>query len=131
MGAFSSIDVAQTGVSFSHVWLETVAHNVANLNTVRPGIAEPFRARLLVAQERTGGTGVALANVLEDGREAARVYDPANPIADADGNVTLPVVDLGGQMTDMLVANRTYQANLKVIESGREAYAAALRIGQQ
>jgi flagellar basal-body rod protein FlgC len=39
------------------------------------------------------------------------------------------MVDLGGQMTDLLIANRAYQANLRTVESAREAYQSALRLG--
>jgi len=58
-------------------------------------------------------------------------HDPNHPHADEDGNVTLPVVDLTAQMHDLIVANRTYQANARTIQTAHEAYQSALRIGQQ
>lgn len=136
MTTFSTIDIARTGVGFAHYWMDVVAHNVANVNTVNPGGEEPFRARLVVAQTLGGqisstGSGVVVADVVEDPTAPAQTIDPTHPLADEDGVVTLPVVDLAGQMSDMLLANRTYQANLRSIENAREAYAAALRIGQQ
>jgi flagellar basal-body rod protein FlgC len=136
MSAFSSIDIGRTGVGFAHHWMDAIAHNLANVNTVRPGDAEPFRARLVAAralQEEIvpGGSGVALSRVLESGGAPARTYEPASPLADAEGYVVQPVVDLAGQLSDLIIANRTYQANLKTIETGREAYQAALRLGQR
>lgn len=137
MTAFSGIDIARTGVGFSKYWLDTIAHNMANVNTVRPADQEPFRARLVVAQAQDAphfaptGSGVGVADVVEDGAEAPRVSDPDHPLADEQGYVTQPVVDMAGQMTDLILAQRTYQANLRAIESSKEAYQSALRIGQR
>jgi flagellar basal-body rod protein FlgC len=106
------------------------------VNTVRPAGEEPFRARFVVAQALGAefaptGSGVEVGAVVEDGRDPTRVHDPQHPLADAAGYVTQPVVDLAGQMTDLMLANRTYQMNLKTVETAREAYQSALRIGQR
>lgn len=135
MGAFSSIDIANTGVGFSKYWLDTIAHNLANMNTVRAGDEEPFRARMVVAQQLGGqlastGSGVAVRAIVEQGGDAARVYEPDNPLADEEGYIVRPLVDLTAQMTDLIIAQRSYAANLRVMETGRDAYQAALRLGQ-
>lgn len=130
MSAFSSINIARTGVGFSHFWIDTIADNIANLNTVSSGDQEPFRARMLLAQSLVGG-GVAVGGTRLAEDEVTRISDPGNPLADADGNVALPVVDISTEMSNLMIANRTYQANLRVIESSREAYASALRLGGQ
>lgn len=135
MSTFSSIDIARTGVGVSRYWMDTVAHNLANANTVNPAGEEPFRQRLVVAQEIGGGpyaptgSGARVGDLVEDESEPHRAYDPANPLSDAEGYVTQPVIDLAGQFADLMLANRTLQANLKTIETGREAYQSALRLG--
>jgi len=135
MSSFSAIDIGRTGVGVSRYWMDTVAHNLANVNTVRPAGEEPFRQRMVVAQEIAGGpyaatgSGAQVGDLVEDDTEAPRAYDPANPMADAEGYITQPVVDLAGQMADLMLANRTLQANLRTIETGREAYQSALRLG--
>jgi flagellar basal-body rod protein FlgC len=137
MTTFSIMDVGRTGVGFSRYWMDTIAHNLANVNTVTPGGEEPFRARFVVAQAlgrgpfAPNGSGVGVAAVREAEGDPPRAYDPDHPLADADGVVTLPVVDLAGQLTDLIAANRSYQMNLKSVETGREAYQAALRLGQR
>lgn len=136
MSTFSAMDVGRTGVGFARYWMDTIAHNLANTNTVRGPGEEPFRARMVVAwslggQIAASGSGVAVRELVADATEPGRAYDPGNALADADGYVTQPVVDLAGQMTDLIIANRTYQANLRTIETGREAYQAALRLGQR
>ena len=135
MTAFSSIDIGRTGIGFAHYWLDNIGHNLANVNTVRSTDENPFRARMVVAQEVADatfaetGSGVGVRAVVADGRGPNLVYDPNHPLADEAGLVNMPVVDLAGQMTDLIIANRTYQANARVITGAKEAYEAALRIG--
>lgn len=135
MTAFSAMDIGRTGVGFAHHWIDTLAHNLANVNTIRPADEDPFRARMLVAgplgdQLAPTGSGVHVAGVVEDGSEPMKSYDPTHPLAGEDGNVVQPVVDLTAQMSDLMLASRTYQANLRTIETAKEAYQSALRIGR-
>lgn len=137
MSTFSAIDIGRTGVGFSHQWLDTIAHNIANSNTETAPGEEPFRALRPIARALGGtpfaesGSGVVTAGQVRDEGEAPQAYDPDNPLADEDGMVTKPLVDLGSQMVDMMVAQRGYQANLRTVESAKEAYQAALRLGAQ
>jgi flagellar basal-body rod protein FlgC len=110
--------------------MDTISDNVANVNTVRPAGQEPYRAELVTARSLPGTGGVAVTGTTQQGGEPEVVYDPENPLADGDGYVTRPVVDLSTEMTNMLVATRLYQANLSVMSSAREAYQAALGIGK-
>lgn len=135
MSTFGTMDVGRTGIGFAQYWLDTIAHNLANVSTVRPPDEEPFRARLVVAQSLTdqivdSGSGVAVRGVLEDQRAAPLSYEPNHPLADEDGYISRAVVDIAGQMHDLIVANRTYQANARSIQTAHEAYQSALRIGQ-
>lgn len=135
MSAFSAIDIGRTGAGFSHYWLDVLGHNIANVNTIRPTDEEPFRSRLVVAQANTdeivpSGSGVHVRDVLEDPSDAPRTFNPDHPLADDQGYVTMPVVDLARELTDMIIANRSYQASMRSIDSAREAYSSALRIGQ-
>ncbi len=137
MSLFSAIDVGRTGLGFSHYWLDTIAHNIANVNTTRPTDQDPFRAIRVVAQPlgaepyAATGSGVAVREIVRTDAEAPLVHDPDNPMADADGMVQGAAVDLGTEMTDLILANRTYQANLRTVETAREAYQSALRLGQR
>ena len=132
---FSGIDIGRTGIGFAHYWMDTIGHNLANVNTVRSTDVEPFRARLVVAQEVTAdvlaetGSGVGVRDIVEDRRTSNWVFDPDHPLADEAGYVSMPVVDLAGQLTDLIIANRAYQANARMISGAREAYESALRIG--
>ena len=57
------------------------------------------------------------------------VYDPENPLADGNGYVTRPKLDMTEEMTNMLMATRLYQSNLSVMQQARDSYAQALRLG--
>ena len=58
------------------------------------------------------------------------VNEPDNPLADKDGNVRYPDIDLGSQMGQLIMAQRGYQANLAVVDRAHDAYQAALQLGR-
>lgn len=130
MGMFGALDAASSGVTLGRTWLDATSDNVANINTVRPAGEEPFRARLVVARARAGQDGVDVERLTEKAGPPEVVYDPENPLADQEGYVTRPKVDLTEEMTNIMMASRLYQANLSVMQTARESYQQALRIGQ-
>jgi flagellar basal-body rod protein FlgC len=134
VGAFDAIDIARSGADVSQLWLQAIAHNIANINTVRSADEEPFRAKLVHAEEVLDGDGVGegarAVEILDSDADPMVVFDPDNPLANEDGYVVRPVVDLSKEMTDMIAAQRSYQMNLQVIKTNEETYQAALRIGQ-
>ena len=135
MGAFDTIDIAATGADVSQTWLDAIAHNLANMNTVRATDEEPFRAMLVHAEEALDpsgkGAGSQVREIIRSDGDPMWVYDPDHPLADEEGYVVRAVVDVAAQMSDLIVAQRSYQMNLQVIRSGEEAYQSALRIGRQ
>ncbi len=74
--------------------------------------------------------GVRVAKIATDQTAGPRVYDPSHPDADQDGFVTYPNVNLVVEMTNMLSATRSYEANLSVISSARRMALKALEIGR-
>ena len=75
------------------------------------------------------GDGVTPLRLIESNGESQAVYDPTHPLADEEGRVWRPVVDIAAQMTDLILAGRAYSMNIQVLQHGREAYEAAMRIG--
>lgn len=134
MSIFSAIGIAGTGVTVHRKWLDAVSDNIANINTVRPSDAEAFRARYVVAQAvdyGSGSGGVQVAGIALGGDGEGRlVYEPDHPLADEDGYVRYPDIDLSSQMTQLIMAQRGYQSNLAVVDRARDAYLAALQIGR-
>ena len=130
---FGAFGIAGSGVTVYRKWLDAVADNIANIDTVRSTDSEAFRASYVVAQAvdyGSGDGGVQVAGV-EKGNAAGRlVFEPDHPLADAEGYVRSPDIDLGQQMAQMMMAQRGYQANLAVVDRARDAYQAAIQIGR-
>lgn len=135
MTMFRALDNSVSGANLSRLWMDAIADNIANVNTVRPPDEDPFRARVVIAQSVEGddgiGHGVRPAAIGLYGGEGPLAYDPHHPLADEDGMVRLPVVDMTVEMSNLILASRTYEANLSVIDRVRDSYMAALRIGNR
>lgn len=131
MSIFGAIGVAGSGMTVYRTWLDAISDNLSNLSTVRRTDQDAFQARYVVAESVEGGDGGArVAGVAFGSAEGRLVYEPNNPLADADGYVKYPDIDMSSQMTQLIMAQRGYQANAAVVERAREAYTAALQIGR-
>lgn len=133
MPIFDAIGISGLGTTVYRKWLDAVSDNMANLNTVRRTDEEAFRARYVVAQSLGYGSGEggAVVSGVELGNAEGRVvHEPDHPLADAEGYVRYPDIDLGVQMTSLLMAQRGYQANLAVVERAQQAYMQALQLGR-
>ena len=133
MTTFPVFGVAGSGVTVYRKWLDAVSDNIANVNTVSRSDEAAFQARYVVAeatQLEPGVGGVTVAGIELGSAQGRLVHQPDHPFADADGNVRLPDIDLGSQMTQLMMAQRGYQANLASLERATTAYQAALQLGR-
>jgi flagellar basal-body rod protein FlgC len=128
---FGAIDTAGSGLVVYRKWLDAVSDNIANINDVRATSGPAFQARYVVAQAKDyGNNGGVQVGGIELGKAEGRVaYQPDHPLADAQGMVRLPDIDLGDQMTQLILAQRGYQANLAVVDRAHDAYTQALTLG--
>ncbi|MER1997439.1 MAG: flagellar basal body rod C-terminal domain-containing protein [Arthrobacter sp.] len=127
---FDAIGIAGTSMNVHRKWLDAVADNIANVNTAKSTDEEAFRARYIRAQEGQGVSGVYVASAEFGDAEGRMVYEPEHELADADGYVRYPDIDLGEQMSALIIAQRGYQASAAVVERARSSYEAALQIGK-
>ncbi|MGY1592779.1 flagellar basal body rod protein FlgC [Geodermatophilus sp. SYSU D00708] len=130
---FDSINVAGSGLLAHRKWLDAVSDNISNVNTVTSADEDAFQERFVVAQAvdyGSGEGGVRVARAELGSAEGRLVYEPDNALADADGYVKYPDIDLGEQMTNLIMAQRGYQANLATMERATNAYQAALQLGK-
>jgi flagellar basal-body rod protein FlgC len=138
----SIFNISSTGVNFYKNSLDAIAYNVANINTVRSmeqgavrrqtvvGTADASPAPSMVGTGGTVGNGVSFKMVQSDSGEGLVTFDPEHPLANEDGYVRRPDIDLTTEMADMIIAQRGYQANLAVIQRATESYQAALQLGK-
>ena len=76
------------------------------------------------------GGGVIVRGVVDHAGDPPLMYDPDNPLADDKGYVQGAVVDLAGQMGDLILASRSYQANMSVFKEARDALQVATTLGR-
>lgn len=134
---FPTFQTAGSGLGLFRTWMDAVSDNMANLDTVRPTSEAAFQARFVVAnaigsgqEAMTGGPAGAQVTGISFGDANGRLmHDPSNPLADVDGMVRYPDIDMGDQMTQLMIAQRGYEANLSVIDRAKDAYQQALSIG--
>ena len=133
MSLFGTFGIAGSGLMTHRKWLDAISDNIANINTVTATDEDAFQQRMIVAEAvdyGSGEGGVRVARAEFGSAEGRLVYEPDNALADADGYVKYPDIDLGDQMSQMIMAQRGYQANLAVVERATEAYQAALQLGK-
>jgi flagellar basal-body rod protein FlgC len=130
MTIFGVLGIAGSATTVYRKWLDAVSDNIANINDVAPTSGSAFQARYILAQPRGGEGGVQVGGTALGSATGRVVHEPENPLADVEGNVRYPDIDLGSKMTQLLMAQRGYQANLAVVDRAHDAYQAALQLGR-
>jgi len=145
MSSFKIFDIAGSGISAQSVRLNTVASNLANADSVSGDPATVYKARhpvfesvkaSIAAQALNGANGtdassaaVRVRGIVESTADPNERYEPGNPLANADGNVYSPNVNVIEEMTDMISASRAYQNNVEVMNTSKELMLATLKLG--
>ncbi|MCW2726130.1 MAG: protein of unknown function domain protein [Frankiales bacterium] len=129
---FGAIDNAGSGLVVYRKWLDAVSDNISNINDVRPTSQSAFQARYVVAQAVGYGQagGVQVGGITYGSAAGRMSYQPDHPLADANGMVRVPDIDLAEQMGQLIMAQRGYQANVNVVQRAQEAYQKALELGK-
>ena len=130
MSTFNAIGTAASGVTVYRKWLDAVSDNIANMDNVSKTSEKAFQARYVIAQEAQDGNGAQVGGIALGSAEGQLAYEPDNPLADTEGYVRRPDIDLGSQMAQLMMAQRAYQANISVVDRARESYNAAIQLGK-
>ncbi len=134
---WSSIDVAGSGVTVDQTWINSISSNVANMNDAATPGKPVYQSQTVVAGEQVPlgtvgetamGTGVQVQAIDLGPAQGQIAYEPTNPLANAQGDVAYPVVDVGTQLTNLIQAQTSYQANAKVMSDSQMSYQAILNI---
>ena len=132
MSLFSSLSVSASGMSAQRTRAELLVENMANSETTRTPEGGPYRRKDAVfttAEESSPfsavfqneiGTGVRVAQVVQDDREPERRYLPGHPDADKDGYVAFPRINPAEDMVDLLNASRSYQGNVAAMTAVKD-----------
>lgn len=132
MTIFGAIGTAGTGLTVYRKWLDAVSDNLANSSTVKSTSEAAYQTKYVIASEipSSDGGGVQVAGIALGSAEGRVVYEPDNPLADQQGYVRYPDVDMSSQMTQLIMAQRGYEANAAVVDRAKATYEAALQIGR-
>src|SRR5262245_6538850 len=138
MPSFKIFDVAGSGMSAQSVRLNTVASNLANADSISGDPNTVYKARHPVfeavkaslAQQNGGNAAVHVKGIMESQATPSARYEPGNPLANSDGYVYSPNVNVVEEMVDMISASRAYQNNVEVMNTSKDLMLATLRLGQ-
>ncbi len=134
MNLFDSMNIASSGMSAQRLRLNIISANIANADTVRTPEGGPYKRRDVIFEatpyDDFGNVlkKVRVADIVRDDTPPKLVYDPSNPLANKDGYVAYPNINPVVEMTNMIDAMRTYQANASVIDSAKQMIQAALGV---
>lgn len=147
MSLFGSMNVSASGMTAQRLRMDTISQNIANVNTTRGEDGQPYRRKTVVFEEinqnnnfksmlgryladNRGAHGVKVSSIEEDRAPFIRTYDPNHPDADGDGYVSMPNVNTIEEMTNLISANRSYEANITAFNATKAMVSSALNIGR-
>ena len=140
-------DIAGSGMNAQSVRLNTVASNIANAETVSSSVDQTYRARQAVfatlfdeqqqslggplfAPDTQAGQGVSVMGVVESDAELQARYEPDHPMANEEGYVFYPNVNVVEEMANMMAASRAYQTNVEIMNTAKTMLQRVLTLGQ-
>ncbi|MEJ2692593.1 MAG: flagellar basal body rod protein FlgC [Candidatus Thiodiazotropha sp.] len=137
MSMFKIFDTAATGMSAQSLRLNLVASNMANADAVSSSIEQTYRARQPVfqalldqANPESAASGVKMTGVVESQSPLVQEYAPDHPLANEEGYIFRPNVNLVEEMANMMSASRSYQSNVEVANAAKQLLIATIQMGQ-
>lgn len=138
MSLFRVFDIAGSAMSAQSVRLNTTASNLANANSVSSSANETYRARYPIFQAQLDransaqneAIGVNVAGIVESDAPLVNEFNPNHPLADENGYVYRPNVNIMEEMANMISASRSYQTNVQIADSARKMLSKTLALGQ-
>lgn len=147
MSMFTSFDINASGLSAERYRMDIISENVANANTTRTEDGTPYVRKVVTFAEKDkqtpfsrvlnhqmdsfSGKGVKVSGVYEDKVTPMNmVYDPAHPDADENGYVSYPNVNIITEMTNLIDATRSYEANSTAFNASKSMALKGLELGK-
>ncbi len=146
MALFQAFNISASGMTAERLRMDTIAQNIANINTTRTEDGTPYRRKIVTfgeksvtpftdyydsARARAVGDVVKVTSITEDTETEFKMeYDPTHPDADENGYVYLPNVNTVTEMTNLIDAVRAYEANTTAFDATKAMVQAAMNIGK-
>jgi len=128
-------DIAGSALAAQSVRLNTVASNLANADAVGSDPDAVYKARMPVFRTMTDpassdSAGVQVMGVVESQAAPEKRYEPGHPLADAEGYVYAPNVNVVEEMVNMISASRSYQSSIEVMNTAKDLALRTLTLGK-
>ena len=143
MDFLTALHISTTALSAQRIRMNIVSTNLANVYTTRTPTGGPYRRKLVVMEavpiedfestlrsQTESLRRVRVGEIVEDTSSFRQMYSPGHPHADKAGYVSMPNVDLMTEMADMLIARRSYEANVTAVGATKAMALKALEIGR-
>lgn len=137
MGLFNLFDLAGSALSAQSVRLNTVASNLSNAQVASSTPEAAYRAREPVFSAVLDGLNgesaqprLSVARIVESAAPPRQEYAPHHPLADKDGYIYMPNVNVVEEMANMISTSRSYQSNVEVLNTSKQLLLNTLRLGQ-
>jgi flagellar basal-body rod protein FlgC len=139
MSLFNIMNISSTGMAAETVRLNTTASNIANANSVSSSYDETYRARHPVFgpaleaanKHHMKGVGVEVKGIVESNAPLLAEYAPGNPLADENGYIYKPNVNIVEEMANMMSASKAYETNVQIADTTKRIFRRVLQLGQQ
>jgi len=133
MSLMRTFEIGSTGLVAQSIRLNTTASNIANVETLEGPDGRPYRGRQVVFRttpiQGAPGSGVEVANIVENDAPLRKEFKPGHPRADAQGYVEMPNVNPVEEMVNMISASRSYQTNVDVMNTAKSMLQKTLQLG--
>jgi flagellar basal-body rod protein FlgC len=139
MSLFNIFTVAGSAMTAQNQRLNVVASNLANADSAVSSNGQPYKAKQVLfmsipsaagADPNNASNGVKVSGVVEDQSPMKLIYEPSHPMANKEGFVTMPNVNVVEEMVDMISASRSYQNNVDMMNTAKTLLLKTLSIGQ-
>jgi len=137
MSLFNIFDVAGSALNAQTLRLNTTSSNLANANSASSSIDQIYKARqpvfaTMIRNEfgDNDSVGVQVLGIVEKQDPARAEYNPGHPLANDEGYVFMPNVNVIEEMANMISASRSYQTNVEVMNTAKQMLMRTLSLGQ-
>lgn len=134
MSFLDTLNVAATGLNAQRIRMNVISSNMANANTTRTEEGGPYRKKNLVFEQVLTGEykgGVKVQQVVEDEKPPVLRYEPSHPDANEEGYVAYPNISVIEEMVNLVEAQRSYEANVTIINTAKQLAQQAISMGEK
>ena len=133
MSLLNVFNISSSSLSAQSQRLNAVASNLANADAVTSADGSPYKAKQVsfkpMSINGSNFQGVSVDKVTEDQTPPRTTYDPGNPLANKDGYVTMPNVNVTQEMVNMISTTRSYQNSVETMNAAKTMLQKTLSIG--